>query len=249
LPSNPEPGVSDQSAETTGLPAPPNYAQDMLYLDQYNTQFRGELETYSVENALRQDRLERRRLDPYREYPPGAFKRGRILREDAIKFIQEVGRDRVGLLTLTLRRKHSPGRRARLLNRIFRRFFPELFGRMMWVLGKTRRGCPHYHFLVECRFPLIDGFSFEALRDYERGCNQARCDQRPLTWKVCRELRNKTTCNKDLLELWRILDRHLPRFGFGKVYDLFPLKESAEVVAGYLERNFFLGTHRRAHTA
>ena len=61
------------------------------------------------------------------------------------------------------------------------------------------------------------------------------------TLRQRRELRDAIPANDLLRHLWSIGDKGIPTFGFGRVWDLFPILENADGITNYLIKGFLAG--------
>ena len=149
-------------------------------------------------------------LTPYRR------KQAFTLIENCDRFIDLVGIDRVGFLTLTFPDnvlEHSDA--LRRWNSLRTHFIDHYFGRWMLVKERQRRGAIHYHILIEVPFDLRSGFNFdEAFPPRGKRANYR---------SACQDLRN----------IWQELRSNLPKYGFGRS-ELAPIRSNGEAMAKYV---------------
>lgn len=153
------------------------------------------------------------------------------LRHNAETMCKAAGVERIGFLTLTVgdnrhRRDGAKWRRhfvkvydsaeaSRRINNLNRRVLPLIFERAIIVSERHDDGGIHFHLLGVLRSHFGDirtGFDFEAVK---------RGDYR--------------SASLPLRELWAMLRRTLPAYGFGRA-ELTPVRKTGEAVASYVAK-------------
>lgn len=170
-------------------------------------------------------------IEGSKETPPKltghAARRSFTVKENAARFIHDVGLDRVGFLTLTflepmLDHKQA-SRRWRSLNT---NFFSSVFPCWQRVFERTKKGNVHYHLLVDCRKDIRTGFNF----DLYLTALQMRKKKLPYRHIERQAFRS---ANVYLRSLWQALRDRLPNYGFGR-HELLPIRTNIEAASKYV---------------
>lgn len=91
-----------------------------------------------------------------------AARRAFAVKENAARFINSTGLDRVGFLTLTFPEPMLDHREAsRRWDSLNTNLLPLLFGHWQRVFERTKKGNVHYHVLVDCQRDIRTGFNFD----------------------------------------------------------------------------------------
>jgi hypothetical protein len=137
-------------------------------------------------------------------------------------FINLVGIDRVGFLTLTFGDHVTEWKEGqRRFNSMMTDYGRHRFPRYVCVMEPQKSGRLHYHLLVDCLHNIRSGLSFEEIK---RG--QYR------------------SAGKELRRLWKELRDNLPRYGFGR-HELLPVKSNAEGMSKYIAKYISKGAEQR----
>ena len=193
------------------------------------------------EEMIRRDNKIRRGLDPDFYYPACRFAAAAALRKNIPHFIQAVGLPHVGHLLLTFRNRISVKDARRALNNAWRRFFPSLFGHSITILEFTRSRRLHFHMLLQCPDDILTGFDQIAYTHYKLANESAFANGTPLTCRQRRTMRDAISANDALRTVWRTLDEGLRDFGFGSIFDLFPIQKNEVAISRYLSKQFIGG--------
>jgi hypothetical protein len=151
--------------------------------------------------------------------------------QNVVKFIGDVGIERVGLLTLTFKRKvYSIDEASRHFNSINSRVLKEFFGRWIKVIDPHHDGAWHFHLLVEVSRDIRTGFNFEAFKASEDEFKRkGKCDS------YYRLLRAATSPGHALPGMWKELRKRLARYKFGR-FELVPIRTNPEAISKYLSK-------------
>ncbi len=193
------------------------------------------------EEFLRRDHQIRRGLDPDFRYAVGRFATVAAFRKNAPHFIETVGIDNVGVLLLTFAHWITAQEARRCFGNVWRRFFRKIFGHWICVVEFTQKRRIHFHVLVDCRGNIRSGFGFEQYKLYLDANKRSNGVGPRLTLRQRRELRDAIPANDLLRRLWQICDEGIPGFGFGGVWDLFPIVTNAAGITNYLAKKFLAG--------
>ena len=130
----------------------------------------------------------------------------------------------IGLLTLTfpdnVRDNSEAYKRFRSLNTNFLASHPDIID---WICVKERqkRGAWHYHLIVLLRGNILEGFDFDLYSEW--------LDKRSL-----KQNKHCPTGGPYLRSLWALFYDVLPRYGFGRIFSLEPIKSNSEALARYV---------------
>jgi hypothetical protein len=165
------------------------------------------------------------------------------LRLNVDSFVQHWGRNHCLFFTVTDEANLHPTQFARRWNNYLRRngFWILSFIR---VLEPQRQGRPHYHLLVAVRWDTQpEKFDWEAFDE----CQSAR---RTHGWTArFRELRTRyrSSAAPELVALWSLLRKVLPRYGLGRA-ELLPLRKGKEAISEYVGKYLEAGLVLRRHS-
>jgi hypothetical protein len=135
-------------------------------------------------------------------------------------FVEMVGIDRLGFLTLTFPDNCTDHKEAYKRFRSFNTNYLSKhaqFGEWLCVKERQNRGAWHYHLLIDCGFDVRTGIDWERFKkkDYR-------------------------SANKYLRSLWADLRKNLPKYGFGRS-ELMPIRSSVKALSGYISK--YLSKH------
>jgi len=193
------------------------------------------------EESLRREHKIRRCLDPDFRYTAQHFVRAATFRKNAPHFINIIGIDNVGVLLLTFPNCITVQKARQHFNNVWRRFFREIFGPWICVVEFTQKRRIHFHLLVDCRGDIRTGFGFEEYAVYLEANRKSNGVGPRLTLRERRELRDAIPANDLLRHLWRICDKGIASFGFGRVWDLFPIVSNEVGITNYFSKTFLAG--------
>lgn len=158
-------------------------------------------------------------LTPYQK------KQAHILAADVQRLVaraDDIGQ--IGLLTLTfpdnVTDHHEAYGRFNSLNNNFLKEHPEIID---WICVKERqkRGSWHYHLVVLLRGNILEDFDFDLYED----------------WLDRRTLKQNKHCPTGciyLRSIWALFYDVLPRYGFGRIFSLEPIKSNSDGLARYV---------------
>jgi hypothetical protein len=126
---------------------------------------------------------------------------------------------------------------------VWRRLFKEMFGHYIVIVEFTKSGRVHFHVIVQVHDDIRTGFDFTAYAEYKRLNEKYNAEGKPLTIKERRDHGDIIGANHALRAIWKKLDRGLTRFGFGPVYDIFPIETNEVAVSRYVTKEFLGGLH------
>lgn len=198
-------------------------------------------EYYDPQEVLRRHAQIRRGLDPDFHYTRYRFATVAAFRKNVPYFIDTFGINNLGVLLLTFQSHITVREARRRFNNIWRRFFREIFGHWICVVEFTRRGRIHFHILVECLSDIRTDFGFDEYRAYLLANEKAVGVGPRLTLRQRRALRDAIPANDFLRHCWSIGDTGIPSFGFGRVWDLFPIVTNEIGITRYLCKQFLSG--------
>jgi hypothetical protein len=158
-------------------------------------------------------------------------------------FVNHWGRNRCLFFTLTDEDNLHPTQFARRWNHYLRRHGAWIVS-FIRVLEPQRQGRPHYHLLVAVPWDVRpDAFDWEAFDQ----CQEER-RQNGHTPRF-RELRAryKASAAPELVALWSLLRKVLPRYGLGRA-ELLPLRKGKEAISEYVGKYLEAGLQLRKHS-
>lgn len=145
-------------------------------------------------------------------------KQAHCVRENAERFIKDVGFSNVGFLTLTFPDNLSDHKRAYKRFKSFNANFlgkSEFFGNWICIKERQTRGAWHYHMLIDCKQDIRSSFSWERF-----------------------DLGDYSCANAYLRQIWRVLRDMLPRYSFGR-HELTPIRVDSKAISTYLAKYLF----------
>lgn len=149
-----------------------------------------------------------------------------VLNKNIAGFIEHFGIERCGFLTLTFADDVQDVREAsRRFNSMRTNFLCNHILGYIGVYERTKRGVIHFHFVVALKTDIRKGFNFEAMKKANRGA-----------------LGLKLTTNPELKALWVLLKDTLPKYGFGHIHQLVPVKSEQGIshyISKYLSKGVF----------
>lgn len=143
--------------------------------------------------------------------------------ENVERFVNEIGLERVGFLTLTFRDNVTDHKEAYRRFKSLRNHLSE-FGFGQWLLVKERqkRGAWHYHLLIDCGLDIRTGIDWDKVQPGD--------GSKPDYRSVCPGLRS----------IWKLMRESLPKYGFGAAH-LLPVRSNAEAMGKYVSK--YLSKH------
>ena len=165
------------------------------------------------------------------------------LRLNVASFVEHWGRNHCLFFTVTDEENLHPTQFARRWNHYLRRN-GQWMKSFIRVLEPQRQGRPHYHLLVAVEWDTRpDAFNWQAFDE----CQQERRKNGPTP--RFRELRNryKNSAAPELVALWSLLRKVLPRYGLGRA-ELLPLRKGKEAISEYVGKYLEAGLVLRRHS-
>jgi hypothetical protein len=176
--------------------------------------------------------------------PTGAEARSAFhLRLNVASFIQSWGRNHCLFFTVTDEDNLHPKEFAQRWNNYLRRHGAWIVSYIR-VLEPQKQGRPHYHLLVAVLWDTKpDAFDWAAFGE----CQRER-RERGATG-LFRELRAryKNSAAPELVRLWALLRKVLPRYGLGRA-ELLPLRKGKEAISEYIGKYLEAGLIIRKHS-
>jgi hypothetical protein len=112
------------------------------------------------------------------------------------------------------------------------------------VLEPQKSGRPHYHLLVAVEWDTCpDLFNWDAFDECDK---ERRTNGRSQLFRELRE-RYKASAAPELVSLWSILRKVLPRYGLGRA-ELLPLRKGKEAISEYVGKYLEAGLVLRRHS-
>lgn len=177
--------------------------------------------------------------------PTGAEARSAFhLRLNVAAFIQHWGRKRCLFFTVTDEHNLHPTMFARRWNHYLRRHGAWIVS-FIRVLEPQKQGRPHYHLLVAVNWDTLpDVFDWQAFD----GCQKERCASGFTS--LFRELRAryKASASPELVVMWKLLRKVLPRYGLGRRFELLPIRKGKEAISEYIGKYLEAGLIIRKHS-
>ena len=165
------------------------------------------------------------------------------LRLNVAAFVEHWGRNHCLFFTVTDEDNLHPTRFARRWNSYLVRNGAWIVS-FIRVLEPQKQGRPHYHLLVavlwDTRADSFDWQAFDECRN-ERGANGPTPRFREL------RARYKVSAASELVALWRLLRKVLPRYGLGRA-ELLPLRKGKEAISEYVGKYLEAGLTLRRHS-
>ena len=165
------------------------------------------------------------------------------LRQNVASFVEHFGRDHCLFFTITDEANLHPTQFARRWNSFLVRNGAWIVS-FIRVLEPQKQGRPHYHLLVAVAWNTrADAFDWEAFD----GCQKERRENG--TTALFRELRAryKASAAPELVALWSLLRKVLPRYGLGRA-ELLPLRKGKEAISEYVGKYLEAGLILRKHS-
>ena len=131
--------------------------------------------------------------------------------ENASRFIEKTGVERVGFLTLTFADNVSDHKEAyRRFCSMRNRLLSKHFGAWVMVKERQKRGAWHYHLLVDCFFDIRTGINWEEIHNGKY-----------------------SSASQVLRNYWDLLRNELPKYNFGRS-ELLPIESTVEGMSKYI---------------
>ncbi len=166
---------------------PDRTTSDLLYLNSNNTTEKLNL------------------LSPYHQ------KQALVQIENASRFINKIGIERVGFLTLTFADNVEDHKEAyRRFCSMRNHFLSKHFGAWVMVKERQKRGAWHYHLLVDCFFDIRTGIDWNEIRNGKY-----------------------SSASLGLRNYWDLLRENLPKYNFGRS-ELLPIESNVEGMSKYV---------------
>lgn len=165
------------------------------------------------------------------------------LRLNVASFVEHWGRNHCLFFTVTDEANLHPTQFARRWNSFLVRNGTWIKS-FIRVLEPQKQGRPHYHLLVAVDWDTqADSFDWEAFD----GCQQERKANGHTA--VFRELRAryKSSAAPELVALWSLLRKVLPRYGLGRA-ELLPLRKGKEAISEYIGKYLEGGLTIKRHS-
>jgi len=176
--------------------------------------------------------------------PTGAEARSAFhLRLNVAAFINYFGRNHCLFFTVTDEKNLHPTEFARHWNNYLRRHGMWIVS-FIRVLEPQKQGRPHYHLLVAVSWDTKpDAFDWQAFDE----CQKERRANGPTA--LFRELRAryKASAAPELVAMWSLLRKVLPRYGLGRA-ELLPIRKGQEAISEYIGKYLEAGLVIRKHS-
>ncbi|MDD3181112.1 MAG: hypothetical protein PHQ04_12340 [Opitutaceae bacterium] len=158
-------------------------------------------------------------------------------------FINYWGRDHCLFFTLTDEDNLHPKQFARRWNNYLRRYGAWIKS-FIRVLEPQKQGRPHYHLIVAVAWDTRpDAFDWAAFDECQ---NERRINGPTARFRELRA-RYKASAAPELVALWSLLRKVLPRYGLGRA-ELLPIRKGKEAVAEYVGKYLEAGLAIRKHS-
>lgn len=205
---------------TSYYPLHTNPADRAYLLSDYTEMFR------------RQDFNKRWGLPIFAQVSENIVRSSSILIQEAHHLLQHYPVERLLFITLTFRSLKQSRHASTLFNSINCNVLGNFVSDWIKVVDVTEKGSNHIHALVVAKEDVLTGTELCAVKNYyDRNLIEN------LPWSRRRILRNETSTNMYLHQIWETLDSALTNYGFGWVYDAFPLITPTSIPP-YLRRAF-----------
>jgi len=165
------------------------------------------------------------------------------LRLNVTAFIQHWGRNHCLFFTVTDEDNLHPTQFARRWNHYLRRHGAWIVSYIR-VLEPQKQGRPHYHLLVAVLWDTRpDAFDWQAFAE----CQQER--QANGHTALFRELRSRyrASAAPELVAMWNLLRKVLPRYGLGRA-ELLPIRKGKEAISEYIGKYLEAGLVIKKHS-
>lgn len=165
----------------------------------------GSLPCLYSNNGIEEDESTLNLLQPYHR------KQAEVLSVNTREFVDMVGLQNVGFLTLTFRDNLRDSKKAqKRFKSLSTNYLSFKFGHWMLVKERQKRGAWHYHLLVDCKTDIRTGVDFGEFR-----------------------LGVYTSASRELRSFWFDLRKELPKYRFGRS-ELVPIRSNHEAIARYV---------------
>jgi hypothetical protein len=165
------------------------------------------------------------------------------LRLNVGSFVEHWGRDHCLFFTVTDEANLHPSQFARRWNSFSVRN-SSWIASFVRVLEPQKQGRPHYHLLVavpwNTRADFFDWNAFDA-------CQEERRTFGPTARFRELRARYKVTAAPELVSLWALLRKALPRYGLGRA-ELLPIRKGKEAISEYVGKYLEAGLVLRRHS-
>jgi hypothetical protein len=144
----------------------------------------------------------------------------------------------VGALTITSAKWNSwEDERIKLkkANRFLHKIFPGGFVRFTEF---TKRGVLHHHLVGRVSFNLADGYDYDGYRRL-KDLNERRDLLNQEERRELRSLRKRKLGNAQLEDLADQLRGKLPKYGFGVVTEIAPIRENIQAISNYMAGGYY----------
>jgi hypothetical protein len=165
------------------------------------------------------------------------------LRLNVAAFVEHWGRDHCLFFTVTDEDNLHPTQFARRWNSYLVRNGTWIVS-FIRVLEPQRKGRPHYHLLVAVLWDTRpDSFDWEA---FDRCQRERVANGHSVLFRELRA-RYKASAAPELVVLWALLRKVLPRYGLGRA-ELLPLRKGKEAISEYVGKYLEAGLILRRHS-
>lgn len=165
------------------------------------------------------------------------------LRLNVESFVQHWGRNHCLFFTVTDEANLHPTQFARRWNHYLRRHGAWIVS-FIRVLEPQKQGRPHYHLLVAVSWDTRpDIFDWQAFDECQ---NELRANGYTDHFRELRA-RYKASAAPELVALWSLLRKVLPRYGLGRA-ELLPLRKGKEAISEYVGKYLEAGLILRRHS-
>jgi hypothetical protein len=165
------------------------------------------------------------------------------LRLNVASFVEHCGRNHCLFFTVTDEANLHPSQFARRWNSFMVRNGSWIVS-FIRVLEPQKQGRPHYHLLVAVEWDTRpDSFDWQAFDE----CQRERQANGPTP--LFRELRAryKASAAPELVAMWSLLRKALPRYGLGRA-ELLPLRKGKDAISEYIGKYLEAGLVLRRHS-
>jgi hypothetical protein len=195
-------------------------------------------ESYLYLSSNNSDEIELEKSEKINKLSPYHKKQAHVIYENCQRFIDHIGINRVGFLTLTFPENLTDHKEAsRRFNNLNRRFISENFGRWAWVKEQQKRGAWHYHILIDCKCDIRSGFDFahyKAAQDIRKNAYKNGKKYSGIK-SILDPIEKKyiSSASSSLLNLWKLMKITMKKYGFG-ISELLPIHSNAEATGRYV---------------
>ena len=165
------------------------------------------------------------------------------LRQNVASFVERWGRNHCLFFTITDEANLHPTQFARRWNSYLVRNGAWIVS-FIRVLEPQKQGRPHYHLLVAVKWDTrADAFDWASFDE----CQQERKTNGPTARFRELRARYKGSAAPELVSLWSLLRKVLPRYGLGRA-ELLPLRKGKEAISEYVGKYLEAGLVLRRHS-